>query len=225
VGACGPYFIVAIALVACGGETGTGAARVADDAGGSRSPGRRTADAAQGARGAASSTGGAESFGATTDGAPFRDPTENSACNFAHEVCGGLDSYVVVNGDGGSVRLAYPRDTGCGACTGGTCELWSFATEMCGGVAVQLAACAGPAGKTPCLDTASPKPSYTDLAGHVWTTAYLSGLASQPGVANASTKVLDLDLTLRIDDGAAMQELPVHIHTCGDIGTVSSPCH
>jgi hypothetical protein len=33
---------------------------------------------------------------------------------------------------------------------------------------------------------------------------------------HVARSVLDLDLTLRIDDGAAMQELPVHIRTCGD---------
>jgi hypothetical protein len=219
------FFVAAIVLVACGGETDTSAARIADDAGGGRSPGLRTADAAKGAGGTASSTGGADTLGFIDAATLLRDASLNSACGFAHAVCGGLDSYVDLRGDGGSVRLSYPRDAGCGTCTVGACELWSFARKSCGIIAVQLAACAGPGGGAPCLDMASPSPSYTDQAGHVWTAVSLYGSSFQPGAANPSTNVVDLDLKLVLGAGGAARELAVHVHTCGSITATLAPCH
>jgi hypothetical protein len=222
--------LLAGVLAACGGQASIASTHIGDDAGSSGAGGAPSTDASRSAGGAVLGSGGSGDPHFWSDGRagiPSRLRDSGTACDFLHEVCGGLASYVSIEGDGAPLRLAYPKDPSCGTCTGTTCELWGRAHGSCGFIGVDLAVCAGPDGSPPCLDTSSVPESYIDRNGKTWSQVSLGGDSSQPGAitTEASVLLLDLDLTLTISDGASTRALPVHVHACGDIIKTLPPCH
>jgi hypothetical protein len=139
---------------------------------------------------------------------------DGGTCRFAHAVCGGLDSYVELDGDGPPMRLAYPSDSGCGVCSAGSCEIWAIDNDTCGPPAgISLSVCAGPAHALPCLDTVSYPPRYTDQSGKTWSSASLTTGVRDAGAT--SGPILDLDVTLSLSDGSSTLELAGHVRVCG----------
>lgn len=216
-------------LVACG-------ARVSDRAAGGNGGGGGASDAsASGGRGSGG-TSTAESGGGTQldiggvsgrggDPPDFVQPPDGTACAFGHFICNAFDSYIDIPDEGGFVRLAYPSDAGCGACRGAHCDLYSYAIESCGMMAISVSACAGPDGKPPCLDTASVYTMhFIDRSGKRWTFASLVAGTSSDAV-DLPNVLIDVQAILTFGDvGGAQQELPVHVHLCGDIRISLPPC-
>lgn len=155
---------------------------------------------------------------------PFIDPSPDAGtvCEFGHDVCDGVDSSVVIQGDAGIERLIYPMDSGCGMCNGERCELWGYGVTGCGSVGVILAACAGSDGKPPCVDTVQKK--YIDENGQVWN-ALLAGSSAQITESDYSSSVVDVDLTLTITRGTTTREYGVHAHFCGDLRSTLIACN
>lgn len=218
-------------VCACGGRAKASIApdgRGGADAGGSgaASAGGSVGAGATGAAASANAPDASVTCTTSAGGAPPNEyqPDAGTTCDFAHIVCGGLESFVDIQGDGAPLRLAYPRDSGCGTCTDGICELWSFANASCGTINVTLSACAGPDGTPPCLDTLAM--TYVDRSGKTWRSAVLTGSSEQPCVTPGPfTTILDLDLTLTIYDGTTTRELPAHVRSCGDVRFTAIPCH
>jgi hypothetical protein len=154
-------------------------------------------------------------------------PDGGTSCSFSYPVCGTLDSYVELQGDGGDLLLAYPGDPGCGNCRGSHCDLYAFARASCG-VSIQVSACAGPGGAPPCLDTVESDSSSTyfiDGTGKRWAFASLGGTVSNWAGFGMSSGVLDVQTTLTFGDiGGVHYELPVHVRLCAGVQRTLPPC-
>ncbi|HVU03053.1 MAG TPA: hypothetical protein VHE30_14935 [Polyangiaceae bacterium] len=213
-------------LAACNGKT-LDAARTTEPPGDGGVTSDASAGGSPGAGGASPGGGASASGGAlgASGGAPAAGAADSGTtrCDFSHTTCGGETSYIEIGVGDSAFRLAYPADPGCGVCGVDGCEIWSFAKSVCGKTSLETAACAGPLGAPPCLDTSSLSSSYVDATGLRFGGASLSthDVVPEPNAAG----ILDFDatLSLRTADGGVI-EIPAHVHVCGDVRRLFPPC-
>jgi hypothetical protein len=132
-----------------GGASGAGAA-----AGSSGSGGR-----------AGSAGSGGNSGNAATGGEPGAGAGGTGVVDASSDTCACPDADYQLTLSGVSV-LRYNKPSPLSVCTGNA-PLRGFGIATCGGVSLELSACAGPNGELPCVSISSTSIEYVDVYGNV----------------------------------------------------------